>query len=204
MGIRALVFDFGNVVAFFSHKRASERLAQHAAVDADALHRFLFGDELVDGYDSGQLSTAEFIERVRQGCGLGCDDDTFAEAYGDIFSPNAELCALLPGLSERYPLLLLSNTNELHARRFLRQFAEQLRVFRHVVLSHEVGVRKPHPGIFEHAQKQAGCRAEELLFVDDLPANVEGARACGWQGVVYTGVEELRRQLAALNVCVAA
>ena len=204
MSIRALVFDFGNVVGFFSHRRASERLAAHAAVDADALHLFLFGDELVGEYDSGRLSTAEFVERVRKGCGLCCDDAAFAEAYGDIFSPNAELCALLPGLAERYPLLLLSNTNELHARRFLVQFAEELRLFRHVVLSHEVGVRKPQPGIFEHTRRLAGCRAEELLFVDDLPANVEGARACGWQGVVYTGVEELRRQLAALNVRVAA
>ena len=80
------------------------------------------------------------------------------------------------------------------------QFEEELRPFRHLVLSHEVGVRKPKREIFVHAQRLAGCAPHELVFIDDLPANVEGAVACGWRGIVYTGVEELRRQLATLGV----
>ena len=40
-------------------------------------------------------------------------------------------------------LLLLSNTNEMHSRQFLAQFADTLAHFDHVVLSHQVGVRTP-------------------------------------------------------------
>ena len=200
MGIKGLVFDFGNVVGFFSHRRASERLAVHAAVDADAVGRFLFGGALEDDYESGRLTTADFLEAVRRECGLCCADEVIAESYADIFWPNLDVCALLPGLARRYPLLLLSNTNDLHARHFLKQFEEALRPFGHLILSHEVGVRKPKAGIFAHARRLTGCAPKELLFIDDLPANVEGARACGWQGIVYTGIEELRRQLAALDI----
>src|SRR5262249_51358268 len=103
-----------------------------------------------------------------------------------------------------YRLLLLSNTNDLHARRFLAQFDQLLRPFDHLVLSHQVGVRKPRPGIFAHAQRLADCAPEEIVFIDDLPANVAAAIAFGWQGIVYTDIDALRRDLAALAVIPAA
>ena len=204
MGIKALVFDFGNVVGFFSHRRASERIAALAGSDADKGHRVLFGGALEDDYESGRLSTAAFLAEVRQACGLTCADEVIAEAYADIFWPNADVCELLPHLAEVCPLLLLSNTTELHTRQFRAQFDGALRHFRHLILSHEVGVRKPRREIYAHAQRLAGCAPQELVFIDDLPANVEGARACGWQGLVYTNAEELRRQLAALGIQAAA
>jgi FMN phosphatase YigB (HAD superfamily) len=36
--------------------------------------------------------------------------------------------------------------------------------------------------------------------VDDLPANIEAARACGWQGIVYRPGLDLRRELRQLGV----
>jgi putative hydrolase of the HAD superfamily len=200
MKVKVLVFDFGNVVGFFSHRRAAERLAIHSRLDADALHQFLFGGQLEDDYESGRLTTAEFLRRLREGCGLSCPDDVLAEVYADIFWPNPDVCALLPSLAECYRLLLLSNTNDLHARKFLAQFEELLRPFAHRILSYEVGVRKPRPGIFAQAQRLAECAPEEIVFIDDLPANVAAAVACGWHGLVYTDVASLRRDLAALNI----
>jgi glucose-1-phosphatase len=204
MNVKALVFDFGNVVGFFSHRRASERLAAHTPIGIEAVHRFLFGGQLEEDYDSGRLTTAEFLRRVREGCKLSCSDAVIAEAYADIFWPNLDVCALLPSLAKRQPLLLLSNTNDLHARQFLAQFAAFLRPFAHRVLSHEVGVRKPAAEIFAHARRLASCAPEEIVFIDDVPDNVAGAIDCGWQGIVYTDVDSLRRDLAALNVIEAA
>jgi putative hydrolase of the HAD superfamily len=131
---------------------------------------------------------------------LRCNDDYLARAWADIFRPNLEVCALLPVLKPRFRLLLGSNTNELHSRQFRRQFADHFRYLDALVLSHEVGVRKPQAGFFRHCQKLAGCGPEECLFIDDLPANVAGARTLGWQGIVYTGIEDLRAELKALGV----
>src|SRR5205823_1357317 len=102
------------------------------------------------------------------------------------------LCGMLSELAQRFPLLLLSNTNELHARRFRIQFAEPLSHFRYLILSHEARMRKPQPEFYAHATSLAGCAAEEVLFIDDLPANIEGARAAGWNGVVFTSVDEVK------------
>ena len=50
------------------------------------------------------------------------------------------------------------------------------------------------------ARRRAGCPAAECVFIDDLPANIEGAKRCGWQGIVYTDFADLKRRLAELGV----
>jgi putative hydrolase of the HAD superfamily len=201
--IRTIVFDFGNVIGFFDYGRTAERLARHSHLAADDIRRFIYGGELEDAYESGRISSAEFLCRVRAGCGLTCPDEVLAPAFADMFWPNEEVCALVPRLRPRYRLLLGSNTNELHSRHFLRQFADTIQHFDGLVLSHEVGARKPRPEFFRHAQRLSGCPAEECLFIDDLPANVAGARALGWQGIVYSPTTDLPAELARAGVLLA-
>jgi putative hydrolase of the HAD superfamily len=200
MSITTLVFDFGNVVGFFSHHRAAEQLAAYSPLSAEAIAAYLFGGRLEDDYESGRLSTSILMGLVRETCRLSCTDEQLATAFGDMFTPNSEVCSLIPLLKPRYRLLLLSNTNDLHARQFLVQFRDVLAHFDHVVLSHQVGIRKPDPRVFEHCRRLAGRPAAECLFLDDLPTNVEAARACGWQGLVYQRGMDLRKSLAQFGV----
>jgi FMN phosphatase YigB (HAD superfamily) len=198
--VKTIVFDFGQVIGFFDYGITTGRLARHSHLSADEIRTFLYGGELEDAYESGRISSAEFLRRVREGCGLTCADDALTDAYADMFWPNEEVCALVPRLKPRFRLLLGSNTTELHSRQFVPQFAETLRHFDALVLSHEVGARKPRPEFFRHAQRLAGCAAEECLFIDDMPANVAGARALGWQGIVYARGADLASGLAKVGV----
>jgi putative hydrolase of the HAD superfamily len=198
--IKTIVFDFGNVVGFFDPRLLFNRLAPHTDLAAEALRAGFYAANLEEEYESGRLDTPEFLRRLLAVWQLRCDATFLAAAWADIFTPNPDVCALLPLLKPRYRLLLGSNTNELHAQQFCRQFAEHLSVFDALVLSHEIGVRKPRAGFFEHCRRLAGCAARECLFIDDLPANVAGARALGWQGIVYTDFGDLRKQLKGLGV----
>ncbi len=201
MAISTIVFDFGNVVALFSHRRAAEQIAAYGTASAASLQAYLFGGKLEDDFEAGRIASDVFIGMVRETFHLRCTDEQFTLAFADMFTANAEVCDLLPRLKPRYRLLLLSNTNDLHARHFLAKFREQLAPFDHFVLSHEVGVRKPDPQIYEYCRRQAGSPpAAECLFIDDLPANIEGVRACGWQGLVYRPGDDLAKQLANLGV----
>jgi putative hydrolase of the HAD superfamily len=198
--VTAIIFDFGNVLGFFDHRLATARLAKHSDLTPEAIYGLLHGGELEDDYESGRLSTADYLCRVRQRCRLRCSDDELTEAYSDIFWPNEELYPLLPRLKERHRLLVGSNTTELHTRQFRRQFADVLQHFDHLVLSHEIGARKPQPAFFKHCERFAECQAEECLLIDDIPANVAGAMACGWQGLVYTGFRSLCDRLQELRL----
>jgi putative hydrolase of the HAD superfamily len=189
--LKTLVFDFGNVVAHFDHRLTTNRLAPYAGISADALHKELFGP-LEKEYDAGRISTVEFLARVRESCRLTCADDFFAWAWADIFWPNSDLIALLPALKKRYRLILASNTNELHTRQFCKQFEVALKNFDKLVFSHDVGARKPDRRFFDHCLGLAGCCARECLFIDDLADNVTGARACGWNAILYRDFGQLQ------------
>lgn len=200
MAVSTVVFDFGNVLGFFSHKRAAEQLAALGDVSAEAVAAYLFGGHLEDDYESGRVPTATLIAQVRETFRLGGTDEELGRAFADMFWPNDDVCALVPLLRPDYRLLLLSNTNELHSRQFLPQFRQVLAHFDHVFLSHEIGMRKPDPRIYAHCQRLAGRPANECLFIDDLATNVQAARACGWQGLVYERGMDLRGALAHLGV----
>jgi putative hydrolase of the HAD superfamily len=78
-----------------------------------------------------------------------------------------------------------------------RRMVDPAANFDGVLLSFEAGYRKPAPEIFELAVSQSGIPPEHSVFVDDLPKNVEGARAAGWRAIHFTAataaIEELDR-----------
>ena len=71
-------------------------------------------------------------------------------------------------------------------------------LFDAVVISGEVGMRKPEPGIFLHAAEALGLDPRECAFVDDVAANVAAAAACGMTGVLHTEPSATAAALAGL------
>ena len=55
-----------------------------------------------------------------------------------------------------------------------------------VVISAEVGMRKPEERIFRHAAQALGLETQECVFIDDIQANIDAAVACGMTGVLHT------------------
>jgi glucose-1-phosphatase len=198
--MQTIVFDFGNVIGYFDHERTLKRLAQHSDLSVAQMRAAVYDTPLEDAYEVGEIATADFLIEVHKRWRLRCDHDELAAAWADIFSPNPELCPIIPRLKRRYRLLLGSNTNDLHSRHFRRQFADTLGHFDSLILSHEIGVRKPKAGFFHHCQKQAGASPEQCLFIDDMAENVAGAEACGWRGIVFRDCRDLEARLNALGI----
>ena len=71
-------------------------------------------------------------------------------------------------------------------------------MFHAIVISGEVGMRKPDREIFEHTLDLLGTTAEETVFVDDLLANVRAAAGFGLIGVHHTSYDETVTELEAL------
>ncbi|GAA3120759.1 putative hydrolase of the HAD superfamily/hydrolase [Kribbella aluminosa] len=68
-------------------------------------------------------------------------------------------------------------------------------MFDDIVISGEVGLRKPEPEIFLLAARRLNLKPEECVFVDDLQLNVDGARAVGMTAILHTEYDETRRAL---------
>jgi len=64
-------------------------------------------------------------------------------------------------------------------------------IFDDMTISAEVGAAKPDARIYQHAVAKLGVRAEEAVFIDDMLANIEAARALGMHGIIFQGSEQV-------------
>jgi FMN phosphatase YigB (HAD superfamily) len=200
----ALIFDFGNVVAHFDYRKACDTLGGPLGMSGEAFlerARTIGLSPLVEQYESGKIPAEVFSRGVCALVGLEIAHGEFAAAWADIFWLNEPIVPVIAGLKRRgYTLVLGSNTNDLHAAQFRRQFAEVLTHFDRLVLSYEVGHIKPHASFYRACAEAAGAPPSECVFIDDLPENVEGARAAGLRGIVFRDVPGLLDALGGMGV----
>jgi putative hydrolase of the HAD superfamily len=71
-------------------------------------------------------------------------------------------------------------------------------IFDVVVISGEVGMRKPEPAIYRYAADKLEVEPAECVFVDDLGTNIKGAVAVGMVGVKFVSAEQAIDELEAL------
>lgn len=69
-------------------------------------------------------------------------------------------------------------------------------MFDAVVISGEVGMRKPEPRIFLHAAQLLGLEPQECVFIDDIQANITAAEQLGFTGVLHTAADDTAQQVA--------
>lgn len=200
----ALIFDFGNVVAFFDYTRACEVFGRQLGLSGieflDCLRARGF-TPLLQRYERGAMTTDEFSSEIRGLAGLEITHDEFVAAWTEIFWLNEPVASLVTRLKSRdYPLVLGSNTNALHAGRFVEQFVTTIAQFDRLVLSHEVGFIKPAAEFYHACAHAANASTHDCVFIDDLAENVAGARAAGLEAIQYRDDAQLVHDLERLGV----
>jgi putative hydrolase of the HAD superfamily len=108
---------------------------------------------------------------------------------------NGETLELLADAHRRgHSLSLLSNAP--HELAVALTGHPALAGFDHLIFSARIGAVKPEPAAFEAAVRQLSRRPQEILFIDDRPANVQGAIAAGLRAVRFTSAADLRAELS--------
>ncbi len=199
--IKAVLFDFGNVLYWFDYDRFFNTVAPYSPFDAARLRELLFGgsDPVSHQYETGRMSTSGFFDWARTVAKIGLAEDAIRDAFVGIFSENTHVTQIVESLAERMPVGLVSNTNEVHYEYFMRRTPVFSR-FAAVGTSFHAGVMKPAASIFQGTLAQLACKPEQCIFVDDLEENVDAARALGMHGVHYGNETDLIETLQAYGV----
>ena len=201
--LRGLLVDYGGVLTT-SLEDTMTAWAQADGVDraefAAVLRRWLDrpGDNPVHDLETGRLSEADFEQRLA--AELRRRDGAPVPAAGLVqrmlggFRPVASMIAVVSAArASGIRTALVSNSWGLN---YPREGWDQL--FDAVVISGEVGMRKPDPDIYTHTADLLGLRPQQCVFVDDLTPNVRGAAAVGMVGVHHTDLETTVAELEAL------
>ncbi len=196
--IKNIIFDLGNVIIDIDPQKTSRALKSLLNVDYD-----LFEDrpkKVFYDFETGKIREEEFVKNLIQWAG---DKQVKSEAIIDAW--NAMLLdiplkrlEMMRALSDNYKIFILSNTNATHiqwVRSFLRRHYGDDQWTQWGVsqayYSHELDSRKPEEICYTRTLDDAGIIAEETLFVDDHPINVESALRLGIQAVVHPAQAEI-------------
>jgi putative hydrolase of the HAD superfamily len=205
---RALIVDWGGVLT------SSLRDTMTAWCEADGLDygqvRGSLKDWAVDAsgaelagnpihaLERGEVTTADFERemavRLRRTDGLPVDAAGLLERMFRGFTPVPSIAEAMRRVkSAGFATALLSNSwgNEYPREGWTDMFDV-------VVISGEVGMRKPEPRIFTHTVDLLGVEARQCVFVDDLRPNVAAAEALGMTGIVHEDPERTLIELEAL------
>lgn len=186
--MRAFLFDFGNVIAFFDHLRACQRVAEMSGsrLTAEKIYETIFVSGLEEKICTGAMTGDEFLQILAKEFALDSDPAEIEHALCDIFWPNPAVIELIPRLKELgHRIVLASNTNELHWRWMQREFDDPLRHFDALIVSHEVRCWKPDPKFYDACLKAAGLHRERCLYIDDRPDLTAAAEQLGIPSITY-------------------
>jgi putative hydrolase of the HAD superfamily len=85
---------------------------------------------------------------------------------------------------------VLSNTDPLHVA-YMEATYGFLKLFPVRIYSCRVGASKPDPIIYKKALEACKARAQEAVYVDDIPSYAEAAERLGMRGIVFDTPEQL-------------
>ncbi len=184
--IRNVIFDLGNVLVNVEYERFINAICSNGVSKEAYMNFFKGGNYRLLGYEAGEITTVEFIEKCRTGLGLKMSDEDFASSFNDMFTEIPEMSKLVRMLAAgaKHNLFLLSNTSPLHFEYIKKRFdyVNQLDKF---ALSYELKSLKPDDEIYERTINHLGVYPNESLFIDDLPENCMAAEKFGFKTICY-------------------
>jgi glucose-1-phosphatase len=198
--IRAIVFDFGNVICSFDIRIFQQNLLPYTSLSLDHLQHLRDPvTKLAVAYETGLMTSEEFFaEFVRLG-GLSITREQFIHAYTSIFTPIEGTHELVRRLKGKYALGMLSNTNEWHFQYSIRP-VPIFPLFDAVTLSYEVKAMKPARAIYDDMLRKLRVEPTECVYIDDLKENVEAAALLGMRVVHYTSHAGLLGELGRMGI----
>jgi putative hydrolase of the HAD superfamily len=203
-GIKAIIFDLGNVLIDFDHRIAARKISKFTDKTGEEIYALFFDSGLTGLFEEGKIAPRKFFSQVKEMLNLRLDYDEFVPIWDEIFflsEKNIEVYHLACRLRGRYKTALLSNINILHLEYIKKKFTV-FDPFQHIVTSCEVGVRKPHPLIYQKTLKALGVPAGSVFYTDDRTELIEGARALGIKGFTFNGVKQLEADFLRAGVAI--
>jgi FMN phosphatase YigB (HAD superfamily) len=197
--ITLVAFDLGNVLCTVDEEPASKQLAKLCDKPWEDVHQIVFGQAGKQKFERGSVTFDEHAAQAIAALGIDMPLDEFSRIYDSVLIPSESMFPLVARIAHNHRIALVTNTSEPHwksAERFL-PFSSELSP---IIISYEVRSMKPEPAFYDSLLTKSNVPREEILFIDDLTVNIEGAQDSGMIGHQFTSQIALEKALVELGV----
>ncbi len=198
--LRAIIFDIGRVLVRVDVARAMQGLASGTSLSPAELWSAIEKDPRWPDWQEGRITPRDWYLHLVQRLGGGLTFNQFTEVWNRALDPvPIHEDAFFEKLSKRYRLALLSNTDPIHVQHLEATYSF-FAFFPVRIYSCVVGASKPDPLIYREALRALKIRAEEAVYIDDIPAYAEAARRLGLAAIQFQSPGQLIADLRSLGV----
>lgn len=189
--IKALVFDFGNVLCTWKPPKDS-------AISPKQLKQIMSSDIWFD-HERGRFSSEEeCYSELESRFGIRSSDfASVMKMARASLEPQAATLDFLADTKKRHPGLKiygLTNTPRTEVDAVL-SIGRKWPIFDHIYVSGNLGVRKPDICCFNTVIQSMGLPVESLVFVDDSPENILAARSLSMHSILFEEHDQLCREI---------
>ncbi len=201
MTIQAVIFDFGGVLMRTVDPSGRREWEMRLGIGTGELERVVHGSGMWIKAQRGLLTHDAYWQAVAENLNLPAAD--LPQLQQDYFRGDQldlDLVSLIRELrAAGYKTGLLSNDSA-RLELKLRDELAIYELFDVVIISANIGVMKPDPTAYSAILDALAVAPDQSVFVDDMPANIEGAEAFGMHAIHYRANMDLRAALADLGV----
>ena len=181
--VKALLFDLGGVIVDLDYKKTANAFENIGLQNAEKAYSQFNQTDLFNLFEIGHISSEEFLAEIQSEITNQVSLSEITKAWNSmIIGFQHSKLEKIKKLSEQVPCYLLSNTNEIHLS-YIEQLLQEmgfkhfLNIFESCYFSHQIGKRKPHKETFEWVLNQMNYDAQDVLFIEDSPQHIEGAKS---------------------------
>lgn len=196
--LKAVLFDFGGVLAEEGFREGLYVIARSQGLDPDEVHQAGMDAVYDTGYVLGRGSEADFWREMRQRTGMVGDDMTLSREIFDRFVLRPGMFAAVRALRQR-GITVAIMSDQTDWLEWLDRRDGFSAAFDQVFNSYRLGKGKRDPSAFDDAVRALGVAPREALLVDDLPGNVARAAARGLRTILFRDEAGFLTELAQMT-----
>ncbi|PYJ02694.1 MAG: hypothetical protein DMF00_00830 [Verrucomicrobia bacterium] len=203
---KAVVFDLGGVLIDLHSDQAGRELVEQYGLSPQIFARLTRSSfeshprSITELAMVGKIETSIYLEAFLRECSVKNPECVRANRLSVLGRERKDVLTIVERLKQAgLKCCVLSNTIALHWERLgsAREYPS-LSLFDHIFASHLIGHAKPKKEAFSFVANALKVQMAECLLVDDTLLNVEGAKAVGWRGILFSDAPQLQRDLGDL------
>lgn len=187
-----IIFDLGGVIINLDIDHAFDKFSQLFGHDVRSKILEVYPEhKFFQHYEVGAIGDIEFRNSLRALARSEVDDAQLDHAWNSMLGDlPGERIDWIAELVNDYNVVILSNTNSIHIKRFNHIFGQSSKyrlpgdLFHKTYYSHEIKDRKPNKSCFQYVLDDFGMIPEETVFYDDNLDNINTANDLGIKAVL--------------------